>query len=294
LRPFNYECPHTLDDALALLGDSARVARPLAGGTDLLVQLRSDRVQADLVVDVKRIPELNEVTVGVDGLVIGAAVPCCRIAEHVTVGAACPALVDAVSLIGGIQIRNRASLGGNLCSASPAADGVPPLIVHRAVCRIAGPRGAREVPVGRFCLAPAKTVLDKGELLVSIRLPSPRPGTGSQYQRFIPRTSMDIAVAGAAAYLELEEDRETIRDARVSLGGVAPTALALDQVCRDLVGRKAGDEAFAAAAVLAREAADPIDDIRGDARQRRHLAGVLTRRTLQGAFERAARAGAEP
>jgi len=287
VKQIDYQSPKTLDEAIALLCEEGKVARPFAGGTDLIIQLRSSTIEAEMVVDIKRIPELDELTLDEGGLSIGAAVPCSRICENQEIARAYPGLFDALSLIGGVQIRNRASLGGNLCNASPAADGIPPLIVHRALCRIAHSEGFREVPVEEFCLGPGRTVLKRGELLVSIIIPPVNGRSGSQYQRFTPRNEMDIAVAGAASFLELEEDNATIRSARIGLAAVAPVPLFLEEGSRVLLGKKAGEQAFAAAAEQAQLASRPITDMRGESWQRRHLAGVLTRRTLQGAFERA-------
>ncbi len=291
MRQIEYHAPASLAEAVEILAKAGPRARPLAGGTDLIVQLREYRSDADVIVDVKRVPELTELRLDGDGLVIGAAVPCCRIYEDEQIARAYPAVFDAASLIGGIQIQNRASLGGNLCNASPAADGVPPLIAHGGTCRIAGPSGEREVPVEKFCVGPGKTVLERGELLVSIRLPRSGGRSGSRYERFIPRNEMDIAVAGAGSFIELEDDGETIRSARVGLAAVAPTPLALANATDALAGRKATAEAFAEVAEAARKAARPIRDMRGEIWQRRHLAGVLTRRTLEVALERARAAG---
>jgi carbon-monoxide dehydrogenase medium subunit len=287
VKPIDYQCPETLAEAMALLGEEGKTARPFAGGTDLIIQLRAATIEADRVVDIKRIPELNELTLDEGGLSIGAAVPCSLICENKEIALAYPALFDALSLIGGVQIRNRASLGGNLCNASPAADGIPPLIVHRALCKIATPDGIREVPVEKFCLGPGRTIMERGELLLSIFIPPVKGRIGSQYQRFTPRNEMDIAVVGAGSLLELEEDFTTIRSAAIGLAAVATVPLWLEEGSRILCGKEAGEEAFSAAAEIARQACRPIEDMRGESWQRRHLAGVLTKRTLQGAFERA-------
>jgi carbon-monoxide dehydrogenase medium subunit len=292
LRDLDYQAPTSLRDAIALLAEGDGQARPLAGGTDLIVQLREHRKDARRVVDLKRIPELNEVSFdAAGGLTLGAAVPCCRLYEDARLARAFPAIVDAASLIGGIQIQSRATLGGNLCNASPAADGVPPLIVHGAVCRIAGPKGERQVPVESFCTGPGKTVLAPGEVLIAFKIAAPAPRSASRYERFIPRNEMDIAVAGAASWLELDADGSTIRGARIALAAVAPTPLLAEEAGRSLIGKRAGADAFEAAAALARQAARPIDDMRGTAWHRRHLVGILTRRTLEAAFERARSAG---
>lgn len=286
MKAIEYAAPATLDEALGLLARWGPRARVLAGGTDLIVQMREGKREPDLVVDVKAIPELDELSFDPSrGLVIGAAVPCSRIAEDPRVLEGYPALADAAGLIGSIQIQNRASLGGNLCNASPAADGVPPLIVLKAICRVAGPRGDRRVAAEDLCTAPGQTALGPDEVLVALELPAPAPRSGSRYLRFIPRGEMDIAVAGAAAWLALGEDLDTIRDARVALAAVAPTPLLVPEAARALIGRRAGREAFDAAAGVARAAARPISDMRGEAWQRTHLAGVLTRRALEGALE---------
>src|SRR5262249_30158342 len=197
LTAIDYAAPKTLAEAVALLAGKEDRARVLAGGTDILVQVREGRRDPDLLVDVKHIPELNELTYEPKaGLRLGAAVPCYRVSEHPEVAAAYPGLIDAVALIGGVQIQSRASVGGNLCNASPAADTTPALIAHRAICVITGPKETREVPAEQFCTAPGRTVLARGELLVRVVLPPPGPRFGAAYLRFIPRNEMDIAVAG--------------------------------------------------------------------------------------------------
>lgn len=295
MRPISYHAPRTLADALSILAERGDRARVLAGGTDLIVQLREDTLSRrlggadpDTIVDVKLIPELTALRFGEkEGLTIGAAVPCSRIYEDAAVARRYPGLADAASLIGSVQIQNRASLGGNLCNASPAADGIPPLIAMSATLSIAGKDGVRTLAVEDFCTGPGRTRLDCRELLVSIHLPPPAPRSGASYLRFIPRNEMDIAVAGAAAWLELEPDGETIRNARVSLAAVAPAPLLVRDAAPALKGRRAGAEAFAAAEEAARQAARPISDMRGEEWQRRHLAGVLARRTLALALNRA-------
>ena len=294
MNDFDYVAVKTVPEAVeALAGKGARV---LAGGTDLIVQLRSGKAQASLLVDIKGIAELNVVEYSPQfGLVIGAAVPCIRLCREPALAADYPGLLDAVSLIGGVQIQGRATLGGNLCNASPAADSIPALIVHRATCRIAGPGGGREVPIEQFCLAPGKTVLQPGEFLVSLHLPPPEAGFGAAYLRFIPRSEMDIAVTGAAAALRLEtvpgqpgiDGYGSIVMSRVALSAVAPTPLAVPEVGEYLQGNPPSPEHLAVAAQLAQAAVRPIADMRGTLEQRRHLAGVLVRRALETALERA-------
>ena len=288
MQDFDYIAPEKIEDVIALLAGRGDDARILSGGTDLLVQLREGRKQARLVVDIKQVPEVNVLSFDPNtGLHIGAAVPCWRIADDDEICHRYPGLIDGIAIIGGMQIQGRATVGGNVCNSSPAADSIPALIVHEAVCEIAGPDGARLVPIEKFCTAPGKNVLKRGEFLVAMRVPPPPKGFGARYLRFIPRNEMDIAVVGAGASLVLDEDGRTIRRARLALGAVAPTPLLLAEAGRALVGREASDETFRQAALLAREAARPITDMRGSISQRTHLAGVLARRALEGAFERA-------
>jgi CO/xanthine dehydrogenase FAD-binding subunit len=288
LRPFAYRAPASVGDAVSLLAENGPRARPLAGGTDLLVQLRAGRFDLDLVVDVKHIPELNAVSYSpAAGLTVGAAVSCATLCENPDVQAHYPALIDSAGLIGGTAIQARASLGGNLCNAAPSGDSIPAIIVLNATCTIAGPQGWREVPVASFCTGPGRTMLGAGEMLVSIHFPSPLAHTGACYLRFIPRHEMDIAVAGAGAWLRLSRDHSRITEARIALAAVAPTPLAVVQAGEFLAGKAPDNEAFAAAARFAEEAARPISDVRGSDAQRRHLVSVLVKRALSGALRRA-------
>jgi carbon-monoxide dehydrogenase medium subunit len=266
-------------------GDQVRI---LSGGTDLIVQLREGRRTVKLLVDIKQIPEANQVDYSPnEGLRLGAAVPCHRICGDRAVTRVYPGLVDAISLIGGTAIQGRASVGGNLCNASPAADSIPALIVHRAVCLIAGPTGHREVPVENFCTAPGQTVLQPGEFLVALHIPPPEARFGAAYLRFIPRNEMDIAVVGAGASVTLDEGHTRFASARIALGAVAPTPLFVPEAGEYLVGKPASADAIAEAARLAQEATHPISDMRGTVAQRKHLSAVLTRRALERAIERA-------
>jgi carbon-monoxide dehydrogenase medium subunit len=288
VQPFAYVPAASIAEAVSLLMQEGEGARVLSGGTDLLAQLKEGRRQARTVIDVKKIPELNALTcTPQSGLLVGAAVPCQRIYGNPAIQAMYPGLVDAASLIGGIQVQGRASLGGNLCNASPAADSIPALIVHQAVCIIAGPGGAREVPVEEFCTGPGRTVLQRGELLVALRLPPPPVHFGARYLRFIPRNEMDIAVAGAGASLTLDGAGQVVIAARVALGAVAPTPLFVPEAGAALIGRPPTAEAIEEAARIAQAAARPIDDLRGTLAQRKHLSAVLARRALEGAAARA-------
>ena len=287
MQAFEYVRPADLPAALALLAEKNGKARAMAGGTDLLVQLRAERFQLERVVDVKAVPELNELRFDpAEGLTIGAAVPCYRIYGDASVIRHYPGLIDAASIVGGTAIQGRASLGGNLCNASPSGDTIPILIVMGAHAVIHSAAGGRELPVEQFCIAPGTNALQPGELLVSIRVPAPASNSGAYYLRFIPRNEMDIAVVGAGAWVELSQDGQ-IQDARVALAAVAPTPLYVDAARGVLVGTDGSDAALEAAAEAARQAAHPISDMRGSDKQRRHLAGVLTKRALRGAIARA-------
>lgn len=281
MKWFDYSAPRTLGEAVEIMTLHPS-ARALAGGTDLLVQMRTGRKQPDIVVDVKRIPEMNVLSVDAAGLTLGAAVPCCRIYEDTAVSRAFPALSEVAALIGGTQIQGRASIGGNLCNAAPSADAIPLLIAMRATARVIGPSGERTIAVEEFCTAPGKNVLSEGELLISLHIPSLKPRAAARYLRFIPRNEMDIAVAGAGVSVEL--DNGTIVSAHVALSSVAPTPLYVTAAGTALQGLPATAESLAKACELARDAARPITDMRGTADYRRHLCAVLTRRALESAI----------
>ena len=288
LKDFEYVAPRTLREAISLLAEKGERARVLAGGTDLLVQLRSRRFELDRVVDIKHIPELDELSFGPRrGLRIGAAVSCSRLYNDPDVVERYPGLIDSASIIGGVQIQGRATFGGNLCNASPSGDAISSLIVHAAVAEIAGPDGKRTVPVAEFCTGPGQSVLQPGEILVALQIPPPRKFSGGHYLRFIPRNEMDIAVVGAGAYVELADRKRAFKTVRIALAAVAPTPLVAGEAAELLIGHQVDDEAIAAAAEAARAAARPISDMRGPADFRRHLVGVLTARALKGAVARA-------
>jgi CO/xanthine dehydrogenase FAD-binding subunit len=286
MRPFTYQAPTSIKEAVDLLADKGSRARPYAGGTDLLVQIRRGLHDIDTVVDVKHIPELSRISFDpITGLAVGAAVSCADIRTHPQVIALYPGLVDAVSIIGGTAIQERATMGGNLCNAAPSGDAIPAMIVHDATCVIAGPKDTRTVPVASFCTAPGKTVLTDEELLVSIHFSPPLPGSGASYRRFTPRHEMDIAVAGAGAWVQLTDGK--IAAARIAIGAVAPTPLLVEEAGSWLANREPTADTLTQAAAIAQQAALPITDVRGTEAQRRHLVGVLVRRTLQQAVERA-------
>jgi xanthine dehydrogenase FAD-binding subunit len=288
LKDFEYAAAATLDEAVSLLAAGGARAKVLAGGTDILVQLREHLREADLVVDIKKIPDLTAIQFSPEGgLRLGAAVPCHRIYTDARLAQAYPGVIDAARIIGGWQIQSRASLGGNLCNSSPAADSIPALIAYGAMAHIAGPQGLRKVPVAEFCTGPGKNVLGQGELLVALELPPPRPLASGRYERFIPRNEMDIAVVGCGAWVQLNESGESIVAARVALAAVAPTPVVAVDASNWLVGRPATPETFAQAGEEAKKAARPISDMRGPADYRTHLVGVLVKRVLATAVERA-------
>jgi CO/xanthine dehydrogenase FAD-binding subunit len=288
LYPFAYVAPKTVEDAVGVLEKHGDRARPIAGGTDLLVQVRGGRFDLDVVVDIKKIPELVSINNDASGLEFGAAVPCYQLYEDSALSGEYPGITDAASLIGGIQIQSRAGLGGNLCNATPSGDGICPLIVHYGTAVIAGPSGRRELAVESFCTAPGRNALEKGELLVSVKLPKPSATFGAAYERFIPRNEMDIAVAGVAVSVELSADKKTIEKARVALASVAPTPVLAEAAGSALAGKSADDDAaIDAAGSAAAQAATPITDMRGTIEQRKHLVEVLTKRMIRKAVERA-------
>ncbi len=291
MHPFAYEAPTSIEDAVAVLDKHGDRARPIAGGTDVLVQARANRWDLDAIVDVKNIPELTDISHYPDGSVaIGAATACYEIYEDETIRANFPGIIDAVEMIGGIQIQSRASLGGNLCNSSPSADGICPLIAYNAVCHIAGPGGEdhhRDVAVEDFCTGPGSNVLGRGEILVSLVLPNPGSNFGAAYERFIPRNEMDIAVAGAGVSVKLNAAGNMFEAARVALAAVAPVPLVVPAAEEALVGNAVSDDVIEAAAKIAGDAASPISDMRGTIEQRKHLSAVLTRRMINKSVERA-------
>lgn len=281
-----FEAPETVEDAVRLLADADGEAKPLAGGTDLLVQLRTDFVRPGLIVDLKRIPALMDVTVNGDDIRVGAAVSGATLGKNEAVKAAWPGVVEALELIGSTQIQGRASLGGNLCNGSPAADSVPALIAAGAVCEVAGPNGGRSVPVEDVITGPGQLSLGPGEIVVSLVMPKPPPRSGDAYLRFIPRTEMDIAVVGAGVALTLDE-AGVCTHARLGLGAVAPTPLLVGDGAKALIGTTVDDAALANLAAAASAACNPIDDKRGTIEYRVKVAGVLARRAALIALERA-------
>lgn len=280
-----YEAPLSVEDAVtALAGQSG--AHVLAGGTDLLVKLRAEMIEPELIVDIKRIDGMKEIRAEEGGWRIGAAVSGAEMAENEGLVADWPGVVEAAGLIGSTQVQGRATLAGNLCNASPAADSVPAMVAAGAVARIAGPNGVRDLPVLDVPQGPGKTALERGEFVASIFLPARAERSGDAYLRFIPRTEMDIAVVGCGISLTLDED-DRVSAARVSLGAVGPKVMLVEKAARAITGRVLDDAALADLAAACSQAATPIDDKRGTVDFRRHVAGVLARRAAVIATARA-------
>jgi CO/xanthine dehydrogenase FAD-binding subunit len=288
MHDMRYEAPKTLEAAVSLLAGASGQARVLAGGTDLLIQMRGGRVDPELIVDIKGIPEMTSVVADKGTYRFGAAVPCMVLVESDEFGKVWPGVVDGANLIGSIQVRGRATVGGNLCNASPAADTVPALIAAGATASIIGPKGRREVPVEEVATGPGKTSLAKGEIVASFLLPKRPPRSGDAYLRFIPRTEMDIAVVGAGINLTLDE-AGVCRQARVSIGAVAERALLVPEAAAALIGTKVDADALKRMAAAVSAACRPIDDKRGTKEYRIKVAGVMARRAAEIALERARR-----
>lgn len=287
MEAFEYVAPRSLAEAYELLGNGKR-SQFLAGGTDIIVQLRERRKSCDQLIDLKKIPETTGFRFEPDGsLSIGAATACAELYENAEILRRLPGLVDAASLIGGIQIQSRASLGGNLSNASPAADSSPALMALGAQLVIGSATGQRTIPIEEYFTGPGRNALQTGELLVRIIVPSQPTRSGTFYHRFIPRNEMDIAVASAGVRLVLNAAGDRIESARVALGAVGPTPLMVPGAAQALAGQAPGPAAFAKAAEAAEAIASPITDMRGSVVQRKRLIAVLTRRALEGALKRA-------
>ncbi|UOD49709.1 FAD binding domain-containing protein [Orrella daihaiensis] len=281
-----FETPASAKEAALLLAAADGHGRVLAGGTDLLVQMRSGRIAPKLIVDVKGIDEMVSIRQESGGWRVGASVACMELVRHREFAALFPAVVDGANWIGSIQVRSRASMGGNLCNASPAADSVPAMMAVGAVASIEGPNGRREIPVEQVPTGPGKNSLEPGEILVSIFFPNPPEHTGSAYIRFTPRTEMDIAVVGAGISLTLDQ-QGVCTAAKVCLGAVAEKAIVVPEAAQALIGTMVDDAALANLGLAASAAARPIDDKRGTKVFRTKLSGVIARRTAQKALARA-------
>lgn len=282
-----YKAPQTMDEVVQLLCSCTdKVAKVLAGGTDLIIQLRQQVNNPHLIIDLKKIPAMMQATLSDDGLSIGPAICCAEFTAREDIKAVYPGLVESANLIGSTQIQGRASIGGNLCNSSPAADTIPALMALRAECVILGPAGRRSVAVEDFVTGVQTNVLAKDEVLVEIKVARPAVRSADAYLRFIPRTEMDIAVAGAGVNLSLDADGTCIA-ARVAIGAVAPTVLLVPAAAEALIGTKLDEQALRAAGEAASAASKPITDRRGTIEFRKHIVGVLTRRAASTAAQRA-------
>ena len=287
MKEIDYLAPSSLGEAYAALSNG-KTSAFLAGGTDIIVQLREGRKQVDQLIDVKHIPELVSYGwTGAGGLEIGASVPFAEIYEDAEIVRRLPCVIDCATLIGGIQIQSRACFGGNIGNSGPAADTVPALIALGATLTLGSADGTRELVLEDFFTGPGQNVLGPGELIVKVNIPPQPANSGSFFHRFIPRNEMDIAVVNVGARLDLDAAGERIEGARISIGAVAPVPLFVAAAGEALVGQVAGDEAFAQAADIAADAATPITDMRGSIAQRVHLTRVLTNRALNRALDRA-------
>jgi carbon-monoxide dehydrogenase medium subunit len=292
MTDLRYESPDTLEDAVAFLAEARDSTKILAGGTDVLVQMHLDLIEPELIVDVKNISELRTIE-KVDGCYrIGAAVSGVELMDHADFCQTWPGIMDGVKLIGSLQVRGRASIGGNVCNASPAADSVPALIAAGATAIVLGSNGTREVAVEDIGIGPAKTSLEKDEFIVSFSLPKKMPNSGGAYRRFTPRTEMDIAVVGVGMNITLDDSGVCIH-ARVALGAVAEKALLVEEAANVLIGTKLDASAVANLSAAVCAACRPIDDKRGTKEYRIKVAGVLARRVAEIALERAQMRGQE-
>ncbi len=281
-----YHSPASFAEASALAANATGITRFLAGGTDVLVQLRSDLVTPDTLIDIKKINGVQDIKRNADGSwTLGVAATGAEMSEHPQLGQDWPGIVEAMDLIGSTQVQGRATLAGNLCNASPAADSVPAMVAAGVTVTVTSPDGTREVPVEDIPSAPGRTSLAKGELISAVNIPARGENGGDAYLRFIPRTEMDIAVVGVGVNLRLDGDK--ITEARVSLGAVAPTVLLVEDCANAIIGTALDDAALEALASAASAACNPINDKRGTVEFRTDVAGVLAKRAAKIAYARA-------
>ena len=281
-----YQTPSTTKEAATFIKRAKGKAFVLAGGTDLMVRMKSGFVEPDLVVDIKQISAMQSITKSATGFRIGAAVSAAAMGENTALKKAWPGVVESANLIGSDQIQNRCTIAGNLCNASPAADAVPALIAAGAKANVVGPQRRRTVAVEKIITSPGKTSLSKGEIVESITLPKRAPRSGDAYLRFIPRSEMDIAVVGAGVNLVLDNN-SVVKSARVALGAVAPTPLLVPAAAKAIIGTKLNKAALTKLADACSAACSPIDDNRGTVEFRTEVAGVLARRAARIAYKRA-------
>ena len=281
---FEYQAPRSLKEALSLLDEHDGRCKILAGGTDLIVQIKSGQINPDLIVDVKKIPELNRVEYGEDRIFhIGAAVPLSRLLMFPSLIEKAGILIQACSALGSVQVRNRATMGGNICNAAPSADTPPALLCLAARAAIASLKGTRTIPLEDFFLAPGQTALERGELLVEVMFSEPSTASAGYYLKHTPREEMDIAVMGVASFLTLSPEGKTLSDAKIALAAVAPTPLRVPQAESNLIGRTLTPAIIEETADRAAEAARPISDLRSSDAYRKEMVRALTGRSLRAA-----------
>lgn len=281
-----YIRPTSLEDAVGLLVEASGKAAILAGGSDLLVRMKGGFIEPELIIDIKAIDALRHIIESDDGFVIGAAVPCAVLGENAALQRAWPGVVEGAKLIGSKQVQGRCTIVGNLCNASPAADSVPALVAAGARALIRGPAGSRTIAVEMVTAGPGKTSLARGEIIEAILLDKRQPRSGDAYQRFTPRTEMDIAVVSAAVNLTLD-NQGVVESARVALGAAAPTVLLVKEAAEILIGSRVDEETLDHLAEACSEACRPIDDKRGTVEFRKKVAGVLAKRVALTAYQRA-------
>ena len=281
-----YEAPSSTKEAAKLLAGAKGKAVVLAGGTDLLVKMKSGAIEPDLIVDIKRIEATQDIKKSGSGFKVGASVSGARLGKNSALKKAWPGVVEATNLIGSDQVQGRCTMAGNLCNASPAADSVPAMVAARAKAVVVGPKGKRTVAVEKIVTGPGSTSLKKGEIVEAIKLPKQEARSGDAYLRFIPRTEMDIAVCSAGVNLTIGAGG-VVKKARVALGAVAPTVVLVPAAARAIVGTKLDDAALEKMAKACEAACNPIDDKRGTVEFRTEVAGVLARRAAKIAYQRA-------
>ena len=288
MTAFAYAAPTSVSDVLTLLDDHSRSGEPtqiLAGGTDVMVQMRGVNREPRTIIDIKRLEETNRLEVSAEDIYIGSAIPSAQMQEHAELKALYPGLLEAADLIGSTQVQGRATVCGNLCNASPAGDSIPALIAAGAVCDIATASGSRELAVEDFVTGVGQNALATGEFLLGVKLRRPQASTKDAYLRFTPRTEMDIAVAGVGVSVSL--DGAECVAARVAIGAVAKTALLVGEAAEALIGTVLDEASLQQAGEACQAAAQPISDKRGSAAYRRKVVGVLCRRALAVARDRA-------
>ncbi|HDN76186.1 MAG TPA: xanthine dehydrogenase family protein subunit M [Acidilobales archaeon] len=280
---FEYFEPRTLKEVLDLLDKLRDKAAILAGGTDLLVQMKIRRKTPKYLINIKKIPDLTFIKVEEGGLRIGAATKLRSIEKSNVVRDTYVALYEAIKSMGSVQIRNMATIGGNLCNASPAADTAPPLLVYEAKLRIVSLRGERLVPINKFFKGPGRTVMEPNELLTEIIIPKPPKNSGASFIK-IARTSMDLAKVNVAVLLKLKNSSRTIDDVKIALGAVAPTPMRAYAAEEYLRGKEFNEDTLRRAGEIASMEIKPITDIRSTAWYRREVTKIIVKDALERAF----------